>query len=268
MTSSQISPASTSISQEIQKLEPSAVITLFVLTYTADVNGIDQTIRYHAGTNEIKSNILFASNEYVAFPAEVTGFNSSVHGTLPRPKFKVSNVNNVLSAFIQAYNPLQGQLQRIQTCKKFLDKENFPNNTNDTEDTSAIFRTDDIWYIDRISEENPEFVEFELIPKINMQNFNIPRRQITEHCPWEYKGEECGFSNSLNSKCFTVDDVEITDTTHPDTSQAQKKALDKCGHKYSSCVARFEQFGQKLGGTKNDPVPLPFGGFTNARIKI
>ena len=265
MTSSQISPASTSISQEIQKLEPSAVITLFVLTYTADVNGINQTIRYHAGTNEIKSNITFDGNEYVAFPAEVTGFNSSVHGTLPRPKFKVSNVNNVLSAFIQAYNPLQGQLQRIQTCKKFLDAINFPNNTNDTADTSAIFKTDDIWYIDRISEENPEFVEFELIPKINMQNFNIPRRQITEHCPWEYKGEECGYSLSA---CFTVDDVKITDTTHPNTSQVQKKKLDKCGHKYSSCVARFGINGNKIGGTANNPEPLPFGGFTNARIKI
>lgn len=59
MTSSQIAPASTDVAAEIQKLEPSALIELFELTYTAAVNGINQTIRYHAGTNEIKSDIVF-----------------------------------------------------------------------------------------------------------------------------------------------------------------------------------------------------------------
>ena len=62
MTSSQISPASSKISEEIQKLEPSAVIELFELKLTSAVNGIDSTFYYHAGTNGISSNIVFNSS--------------------------------------------------------------------------------------------------------------------------------------------------------------------------------------------------------------
>ena len=250
MTSSQISPASTKVSEEIQKLEPSALIELYELTYTTTVNGIDTVIRYHAGTNELKTNIVFNGNTYSAVPAQVTGFDKKTQGTLPRPKFTVANVDNALSTFIQLYNPLQGQLQRIQTYKKFLDSES-------TADPTAIVTTDDIWYIDRISAENPQFVEFELSPKINLQNLRIPRRQITEHCPWEYRGEECGYTGN---RCFTVNDERITGGT-----LASRKALDKCGHKYSSCLKRFPKGD---GGSADEPIPLPFGGFINARIQI
>jgi len=271
MTSSQISPASTKVSEEIQKLEPSALIELFILSYTNLVNNTPLTdlqgnplgtedpynIYYHAGTNELKTDIVFGGNTYSAVPAQVTGFDKKTQGTLPRPKFTVANVDNALSTFIQLYNPLHGQLQRIQTYKKFLDAVNFTSGTNATADPTAIVTTDDIWYIDRISAENPQFVEFELSPKINLQNLRIPRRQITEHCPWEYRGEECGYTGN---RCFTVDDERITGGT-----LASRKALDKCGHKYSSCLKRFPKGD---GGTEKKPKPLPFGGFINARIQI
>ena len=254
MTSSQIAPASTKAARQIQQLEPSALIELFELTYTAAVNGIDQVVRYHAGTNEVRSDIVFNEQTYSALPVEVSGFDKKTQGTLPRPKLKVSNVNNALSAFIQLYNPLQGKVQRIQTFKKFLDGES-------TADPTAIVTTDDIWYIDRISAENPEFVEFELSPKINLQGLRLPRRQITEHCPWKYRtptdnanGEagspECGYKGE---KCFDLEDNEITGDN--------KEALDRCGHKYSSCQKRFPK------GDKGER-DLPFGGFINARIQI
>ena len=38
----------------------------------------------------------------------------------------------------------------------------------------------------------------------------------------------------------------------------QKQALDKCGHRYSSCLLRFNE---KLG-------KVPFGGFLNARLQM
>ena len=68
MTSAQIVPASSKISEEIQKLEPSALITLFELKLTLDINGVNQTYYYHAGTNELKSNIVFNGITYVAAP--------------------------------------------------------------------------------------------------------------------------------------------------------------------------------------------------------
>ena len=76
---------------------------------------------------------------------------------------------------------------------------------------------------------------------------------ITEHCPWEYRGNQCGYEGN---KCFNVNDEQITGGT-----LAERKALDKCGHKYSSCLLRFPK-------GDNNERDLPFGGFINARIQI
>ena len=97
MTSAQIVPASSKISEEIQKLEPSALITLFELKLTLDINGVNQTYYYHAGTNELKSNIVFNGITYVAAPVEVKGFDKTTKGTLPRPTFTVANADNAIT---------------------------------------------------------------------------------------------------------------------------------------------------------------------------
>ena len=247
MTSSQISPSSSKISEEIQKLEPSAVIELFELKLTSAVNGIDSTFYYHAGTNELKSNIVFNGVTYSAAPVQVKGFNKTTKGTLPRPTFSVANADNAITNLLLLYNPLNAELKRIQTCKKFLDAVNFTSGTNSTADPTAIFQTDDIWYVDRVASETPDIVTFELTGKINIQNLRLPKRQIVEHCPWLYKGTQCGYKGS---KCFDVNDNLLTG---PD-----KKELDKCGHKYSSCLVRFP--GKK--------TQVPFGGFLNARLQM
>ena len=99
---------------------------------------------------------------------------------------------------------------------------------------------------------------FELTGKINMQNLRLPKRQIVEYCPWKYRSPadnaagqagsvECGYKGS---KCFDVNDNELTGS--------DKKSLDKCGHKYSSCLVRFS-------GKKQI---VPFGGFLNARLQM
>ena len=258
MTSTQVSPSSSKISEEIQKLEPSAIIELFELKLTLAVNGVDQTYYYHAGTNELKSNIVFNSVTYVAAPVQVKGFDKKTKGTLPRPTFSVANADNAITNLMLLYSPLNAELKRIQTCKKFIDAVNFSSGTNATADPTAIFQTDDIWYIDRVAAETPEIVTFELTARINLQNLRLPKRQIVEFCPWKYRSPadaalgqagsvECGYKGS---KCFDANDNELTGD--------DKQALDKCGHRYSSCLLRFNE---KLG-------KVPFGGFLNARLQM
>ena len=50
-----------SIQEQIQQLEPSAVIELYQLQLTAAVNGVDATYYYHDGSNELNGNIVFNS---------------------------------------------------------------------------------------------------------------------------------------------------------------------------------------------------------------
>tara|TARA_R100000278_G_scaffold44474_1_gene38777 strand:+ start:549 stop:1379 length:831 start_codon:yes stop_codon:yes gene_type:complete len=174
-------PASVELSPEFQLLEPSAEIELFKLTFDKNVNG--QTIApyyYHAGTNEIHTNLVFNGITYEALPVKVTGFDKTTKGTLPRPKFEISNVNSAISALVILYNPLHAEILRIKTCKKFLDAVNFTSGTNATADPSAIFEADDRWYIDRIVNENPNTVVFELTGKIDMTNLRLPKRKYRE----------------------------------------------------------------------------------------
>lgn len=175
-------PASAAVSPELQSLEPSAIIELFKFTFDKNVNG--QTIApyyYHAGTNEIKTNIIFNGQSYTPLPVKVTGFNKTTKGTLPRPKFEIANTDNAISALLILYNPLHAELLRIKTCKKFLDKENFTNSgSHTTADPTAIFEADDRWYVDRVVNENPNTVIFELTGKIDMTNLRLPKRRYRE----------------------------------------------------------------------------------------
>ncbi|MAK80455.1 phage minor tail protein L [Phenylobacterium sp.] len=178
-------PASKAVSPELQSLEPSAEIELFKLTFNKKVNGLteddaDVVYYYHAGTNEIKTNILFNTQSYEPLPVKVTGFNKTTKGTLPRPKFEIANTNSAISALLLLYNPIHAELLRIKTCKKFLDAENFTSGSNSSADPTAIFEADDRWYVDRIVNENPVTVVFELTGKIDMTNLRLPKRRFRE----------------------------------------------------------------------------------------
>ena len=76
------------LAEQLQALAPTAVIDLFEINLTADVNGVDDTLRYHAGKNGLISDIIFDGKTYPAAPVEVDGFEFTVKGTLPRPTLK------------------------------------------------------------------------------------------------------------------------------------------------------------------------------------
>ena len=233
----------TSIQEQIQSLEPSAIIELFQLQLTLAVNGIDVTYYYHAGTNSLTADVVFAGITYAATPIEVEGFEMSSRGTLPRPTMRVANVTGAISALLLTYNPLRAKLTRIRTCKKFLDGVNFVGGTNPTADSTAKFE-DEVYYIDRVSKENIQFVEFELASKLDLTNLQLPARQVTEYCPWVYRGTECGYRGTAY---FNANDTPVS-----------AAADDVCGKRFNSCKLRFSSQGI---------TDYPHGGFPGARIQ-
>ncbi len=232
----------TSIQTQIQSLEPSAIIELFQLQLTAAVNGIDTTFYYHAGTNSLTANVVFAGITYAAAPIEVEGFELTSKGALPRPTMRIANVDGAISALLLAYNPLQAKVTRIRTCKKFLDGVNFTGGTNPTADPTAKFE-DQIWYIDRVSKENIQLVEFELTSKLDLTNLQLPGRQVQDYCPWVYRGAECGYTGG---SYFDVND------------NATSAANDVCGKRFNSCKIRFDTLGVS---------DYPHGGYPGSRIQ-
>ena len=239
------------VERELHSLEPSAIIELFQLHLTAAVNGVDLVYYYHAGTNELSEDIVFDDITYSAVPIEVDGFAVTTKGTLPRPTMKIANVNNAITTLLNSYNPLHAEVRRIRTCKKFLDAVNFESGTNSTADPTAVFNGGyESWYIDRVATENLELVEFELVGKLDLTNLRLPTRQVVEHCPWKYRGNQCKYegTNYFNLNNEPVDD----------------EAQDQCAKNLRACELRFPK-GEGIG--KNQDL-LPFGGFPGARLQV
>lgn len=227
------------ITSQIQSLEPTAVIEL----YTVDLTALGGSVLYfHAGTNELKENIVWQGQTYIRYPIEVEGFEINGQGTLPRPKLRVSNVLSTVTTLLLLYDDLAGAIvTRKRTLRKFLDAVNFDGGNADA-DSAAEF-PDDIYYIDRKTVENREVCEFELASVLDLAGVELPRRQIVSNlCTWRYRGGECGYTDT---RYFKADDSETTDST-----------LDVCGKRLSSCKVRF--------GSATD---LPFGGFPGANLK-
>ena len=239
------------VERELYSLEPSAIIELFELHLTEEINGVNLTYYYHAGTNELVQDIVFGGVTYSAVPIEVDGFEVTTKGTLPRPRMTIANADGAITALLLTYNPLQAEVRRIRTCKKFLDAVNFPDSLNPTADPTAMFNGGyESWYIDRVATENPQVVEFELIGKLDLTNLRLPKRQVVEHCPWRYKGEECGYQPGA---LFNLSNEPVADP-----------AQDQCAKNIRACELRFPK-GQGIGN--NDSL-LPFGGFPGARLQI
>ena len=172
---------------EVQKINPSAIIELFVLQLDSALHGANTIYRFHAGSNlNANGEIVFAGNSYLRFPIEATGF-AYQRGQLPRPKVTISNATGLISSIlvsvnqVTAGNDLTGAtFTRIRTMARFLDAVNFPGNSNPlgTPDPTAEFKRQ-IFIVDRKSAENREVVEFELAASTDMAGVRAPKRQCT-----------------------------------------------------------------------------------------
>tara|TARA_Y100001938_G_C8012934_1_gene391027 strand:- start:172 stop:978 length:807 start_codon:yes stop_codon:yes gene_type:complete len=158
--------------------------------------------RFHSGSNlNLSGKIRWDSNDYLRFPIQASGF-AFQKGQIPRPKIVISNggLNTVGSSIdnlsisglllsvnqITTGNDLTGAtITRIRTLAKFLDAENFPQDSNGnhvnplgTPDNTAEFPKE-IYFVDRKSVENREIVEFELAAPTDLAGVRVPGRQAT-----------------------------------------------------------------------------------------
>ena len=188
--------AFSSIFNDLSKINPGSVIELFTLTLNPALHGTNNPgiptanaenniYRFHAGTNQVNTNIKWAGKFYEKFPVVAEGF-AFQRGQLPRPKLTVSNALGTISAIlltvneITAGNDLTGAtVTRIRTLARFIDNDNFTgNNPFGTPDPNAEFPRE-IYSVDRKSAENREVVEFELAAVFDLAGIRVPKRQCT-----------------------------------------------------------------------------------------
>ena len=250
------------ISGDLQAPDPSAIIELFELQLFANIHGVNDIYRFHAGTNLVNNGeVVWKGNPYLRFPVEADGFEYTGQGALPRPKIRISNILGSITAILLSMpNGLEAaKVTRIRTLGRYLDAVNFPSGNilltedsfallleddgsillepiNPTEDTSAEFPRE-IYYIDRKSAENREIVEFELASVFDLAGVRAPKRQcIANICQWVYRSSECGYTG--------------TNYFDANNNAVGSASLDVCGKRLSSCQVRF--------GTNAE---LPYGSY-------
>ena len=187
--------AISAVYEDLSVLEPNAIIELFQLHLDATLHGSSDIYYFHNGVNAaVTGNVVWNGQSYVRLPLEATGFDYSSSGSLPRPKLAVSNIGSSITAILLSVNLVTtgndlggAKVVRIRTLKKYLDGESGA-------DPHAKF-PDEIWYVDRKSNENRAVVEFELASKFDLVGVMLPRRQIIANvCQWVYRGGECGYT--------------------------------------------------------------------------
>ena len=169
----------------LQSINPSAIIELFVLQLDTALHGANTIYRFHAGSSlNANGKIVWAGNEYLRFPVQASGF-AFQKGQLPRPKIAISNATGLISSILLSVNEtttgndLTGAtVTRIRTLAKFIDAVNFADGTNATADNTAEF-PQEIYSIDRKATETREVVEFELAAPTDLAGVRIPGRQAT-----------------------------------------------------------------------------------------
>jgi len=173
---------------ELQSINPTSIIELFVIELDTALHGSNTIYRFHNGANmNANGQVVWAGNSYLRFPIECSGFEFGSRGTLPRPTITVSNILGTITAIIKDINTttigndLNGaKFIRIRTLARFLDAANFSGGTNPfgTPDPSAEF-PQEIFFLDRKVTENRNVVTWEAQSALDLINVKLPKRIAT-----------------------------------------------------------------------------------------
>lgn len=197
----------------LQSVAPGRVIEMYELQLDSALHGSSTLYRFHPGVNEKdNTDIVWNGNTYLRYPVEMEGFEYTGTGQLPRPKIRISNALNLVTAILLTLpDGLEGaKVTRIRTLARYLDAVNFTGNVNPygTPDPTAEFPRE-IYYVDRKTVENRAIVEFELAAVFDLAGVRAPKRQcLANVCQWVYKSTECGYSGSLETCEKTLRDCQ------------------------------------------------------------
>lgn len=181
------------INREATSLTPSTLLNLFIVD-ASFLGG--PTLYFYDGSNNNFKPVTFNGQNYTPWPCKLQGFDIDGKGSLPRPKLTLANLNGFISSYLLQNNNLIGaNFIRRRVFARFIDAANFPDNVNPygVPDPSAAY-PDDIFFINRKVIENKEIVEFEVVTTLEIDNVQLPRRQILATvCPFKYRNSSCGY---------------------------------------------------------------------------
>ena len=119
---------------------------------------------------------------------EAEGFEVGESTIMARPTLTFANTGGTFSTILALVNQVtpkndlqKARITRKRTLAQFLDKQNFPNQTNPFGTPDSTKKLDDqIFDINKKVIENNQICSFELVKSIDFETLFLPRRQITK----------------------------------------------------------------------------------------
>ena len=223
------------VTRDASSLNPTAILSLFEIDITDLLKNNERSLfiegdggsayrnpstgktilRFHNNIKLFRSSIFFNSQEYLAAPIQIDGYEISAKGSPPTPKMSITidpegltqemqNRIVFIKTAIRDLDDLVGsKVTRIRTFTKYIDNSNFydadgnllTNILNPPQgfdpDPNAQFPPD-IYFVDRKSAETKNVMELELASPFDTQDLKLPARVVNDfNCPWTYRGEGC-----------------------------------------------------------------------------
>lgn len=230
------------LSNETQKLEPSAIVSLFTL----DARSVGGPVLRFVASSDAGSSIVFQGLTYEPVDVEFTGLETSGVGAFPQPKIKLANSTGVIQAMANTYGDLNGcELTRVRTFARFLDGE-------PEADPTAYFGPDR-YRVERKSEDVPEYIQWDLSTSIDQEGKMIPGRIIVQNtCLWRYRTWDPALNGGAGGWDYSKAQCPYAGSSYFDISDnpVSSPSDDVPSRTLECCKKRF--------GTNQ---PLPFGGF-------
>ena len=224
------------LTEDVQSPYTSARLDLidFDLTPIATEGGVIR-LTPNIGSTSV---ITWRGHDYAPAAIYSEGWESSIQGSLPRPKVGIRAFTSALEAALQTYRNFEGAVvTRWQTFAEYLDGET-------TADPEAYFPPQ-VYKVERIAGKDNEYVEWELSSYTDFQGQKICRRQLVrDNCMFLYRywngsafvAKECPYGEEGVGRYFDRNGNSVAED------------LDNCGHKLSDCKLRFQTKTNVAGG--------------------
>jgi lambda family phage minor tail protein L len=216
-----------------QDLSLTAKVTLFRL----DATSVGAAVYYFTPTAMSGGNsVTFGGQVYQAVDITMDGFEVNAGGVLPTPKMQIANSDLFIQSLVNQFGDLAGcEIRRVRTFGRFLDGQ------PDADPTAFI--GPDVFRVERKSDENPVYIEWELSAAIDQEGKMLPGRQfLRDICMRRYRHYNPTASNAAADGYVypTIFPCKYTGSNAFDElGNPALPANDKCGRRLSDCKLRF-----------------------------
>lgn len=203
------------LNRQLSSLTPDTLIDLYEIDFSnlqmdfqmlEDLYGVnigaDTVYRFCPminGTNPI----VWQGKSYQPLPIKMDGFDQNADGRLARPTMTIANPEGLFSKIVHTNKDFSNcKVTRKRTYARFLDDANFQNRSINSAGRNPFGSADaeshlpdDVYFINKKSNENKKYLEFELVSSLELENSPVPARVVmSSSCGWTYRCNiGCGY---------------------------------------------------------------------------